>query len=132
MGDEWMDKLRDKCFGGEKRGIEEFLLIQLATNPQGIDLNSILPFILLGGRGGRSDKFALVLALIASQQAQAQAQATAGTSGTPVPPTNNMLPLLMLLLGDRDCDRERDRGEHHVFRSKVVEEEDDEEGLKPQ
>jgi hypothetical protein len=130
MGDEWMDKLRDKCFGGEKRGIEEFLLIQLATNPQGIDLNSILPFILLGGRGGRSDKFALVLALIASQQAQAQA--TAGTSGTPVPPTNNMLPLLMLLLGDRDCDRERDRGEHHVFRSKVVEEEDDEEGLKPQ
>jgi hypothetical protein len=130
MGDEWMDKLRDKCFGGEKRGIEEFLLIQLATNPQGIDLNSILPFILLGGRGGRSDKLALVLALIASQQAQAQA--TAGTSGTPVPPTNNMLPLLMLLLGDRDCDRERDRGEHHVFRSKVVEEEDDEEGLKPQ
>jgi hypothetical protein len=130
MGDEWMDKLRDKCFGGEKRGIEEFLLIQLATNPQGIDLNSILPFILLGGRGGRSDKFALVLALIASQQAQAQA--AAGTSGTPVPPTNNMLPLLMLLFGDRDCDRERDRGEHHVFRSKVVEEEDDEEGLKPQ
>jgi hypothetical protein len=115
MDEKWMDEFRDRCFGGEKRGIEEVLLFQLMTNPQGMDINSILPLLLLGGGGIKSDKFALVLALVASQQ-QAQAQAAAGTSGVPVPPPNNML-MLLLLLGDRG-------GYRSAFRSRHDEEDD--------
>ena len=98
---EWMDDLRERYFRGEKRGIEEFIILQLATNPQGMDLNSLLPLFLLTGGGFRSDKLGLVLALIASQQAQAQAQtATSSTGVAPTTTTNTWLPLLFLLLGD--------------------------------
>ena len=97
---EWMDDLREKYFRGEKRGIEEFILFQLVTNPQGMDPNSLIPLLLLAGGGMRSDKFALVLALLASQQAQNQAQAGTTTTGVAPSTTNNLLPLLLLLMGD--------------------------------
>jgi hypothetical protein len=95
MSEKIIEELRERFCSGE-RGIEEFLLLQLVTNPQGLDINSILPLLLIGGGGfgrrGRSDKLALVAILIAQQQAQA----TAASSGTPAP-ASNMLPLLLAL-----------------------------------
>ena len=101
--------IRERTLGGSEKGLEEVLLLQLISNPQGIDQN-ILPYLvlLLGPGRGRLDKFALVTLLISQQQAQAQA---ATASGAPPPTTSNILPLLLAfgLFGE-----EREREERYV------------------
>jgi hypothetical protein len=76
-------------FGGEK-GLQEFLLLQLLTNPQGVD-PSILPLLVLssggGGRGRRSEMLALMAVVLASQAQQTAQAAQAATGGVTPPPT---------------------------------------------
>jgi hypothetical protein len=102
--------------GGEKGGIQEFLLLQLLTNPQGI-APSILPLLLLSGGGGfgrgrRSEMLAL-MAFTAASQAQAAGAALNATTSTggiaPLPapgpvPQSSLTTLLtaMLLMGGEE------------------------------
>jgi hypothetical protein len=100
--------IRERTLGGGEKGLEEILLLQLLTNPQGTTDPNLLPLLvlLLGGSGrrGRFDRLALVAVLISQQQQQAQAAASA--SGVP-PPLSNTLPLL-LALGLFGEERERE------------------------
>jgi hypothetical protein len=126
------EMIRERLSGGSGlSGLEDILLLQALTGVQGgqgLDLNSILPALIVAGGGfgrggfgrGRAEKLAL-LALVTALQAQ-QAQ-TAGTiSGGTQPASSNALPLLLAigLLGE-------DRVSYlprRVLRSETVEEED--------
>jgi len=100
MHEKVIEEVIERCSGGGGRGIEEILLLQCLTNPQGMDPN-LLPILLLAGssgRRGRMDRLALVAILMQQQQAQAAA-ATATASGVTPPPStsSNILPLLLAL-----------------------------------
>jgi len=95
--EEIVEGVRERGFGSGGRALEDVLLLQFLTNPQGMDMN-ILPVLLLagGGSGRRSGRAALITYLVLQQQQQAQAAATSG-AGVPPQPANNLLPLLLAL-----------------------------------
>jgi hypothetical protein len=107
LSDDLYEHLKERWeSGGEgrrhDRGMEEVLLLTLMTN-QGLDQSSLLPLLpLLFG----DSKFAIVVAMIMQQQAANAAAAAASGVPAAAPTTglNNVLPLLLLLMRDRDRD----------------------------
>jgi hypothetical protein len=117
------EMIRERLSGGRGLGVEDILLVQALAGSQGgqgLDLNTLLPALIVGGGGigrSRADRVALI-ALITALQAQQQAAGT--ISGGTQPTSNNTLTLLLALglLGD-------DRGFYlprRVSKSEVIEE----------
>jgi hypothetical protein len=97
------EMIRERISGGDgfETGLEEILLVQMLTgNQQGLDVNSLLPLLLLGKRGGFGRRRGIgrlaLLALLASQQAQAAANVS-GVGGAPQSSNTTLLPLLLAL-----------------------------------
>jgi hypothetical protein len=97
---QWWHQFRESCFGGEKRGIEEAILLSALTNT-GDPNNNMLPLVMaLAMGGGGKDKLAMVA--LFTTLVQQQNAAASGTTTTVQPINNMMLPLLLLL-----CSRDR-------------------------